>query len=535
MIKNIFLPEKIKNYYLFKKRILGLDIGRTQINAALVVLKGTATILQHLVQEPIEPGPPTSLVERTQAALQKIITRVGKYDVIHSSLSSSLATFKELKLPFLSHEQIKLVVNFEVEPLLPFALQDAVIDFIITKQIPEEKSSEILVAAVQKQYIAQHLQFFEGLKKPDRIIIDLFALYGLFKQIPAYQIAGGMVLLDIGFHSTQLGYIYNGQLRLIRSVPQGITTLSKTISESLSISLNQAMETLIRFGSEKQDWPEYTKAANAALNGFWSTINFTLTSFTAQMPEQGITKMILLGEGTEINGLLSFIQQKLQIPCDLFNGSHLTPEIINTKQKNVSSTALMCISVAIPSPIIENFNLSKDEFVSFDRSLLIKQLVTALVLTILLFTLLITHFVIQVTRLNSNIQTAQQEAIEALQKRFKTIEPEETSLDEALNRAQLELNREEQTCFAFSSQARVEFLRYLLELTTKIDKEGLGFEAEQLTISNGTMILKARVKDGEALINLRRELRQSKLFKSIGPLDNTSFTVEIKLASPMEG
>ena len=53
-----------------------------------------------------------------------------------------------------------MVVNFEVEPLLPFATDDAVIDFIITKQNVAEKSSELLVTAVQKQYITQHLQLF---------------------------------------------------------------------------------------------------------------------------------------------------------------------------------------------------------------------------------------------------------------------------------------------------------------------------------------------------------------------------------------
>ena len=57
-----------------------------------------------------------------------------------------------------------MVIGFEIEPLLPFSLRDAAIDFIITREIPEEKSSEILVTAVQKQQLIHHLEMFEAVR-----------------------------------------------------------------------------------------------------------------------------------------------------------------------------------------------------------------------------------------------------------------------------------------------------------------------------------------------------------------------------------
>ena len=46
MIKNIFLPEQIRGYYLLPVNILGFDIGKTSVKAALIYCKGKETIIK---------------------------------------------------------------------------------------------------------------------------------------------------------------------------------------------------------------------------------------------------------------------------------------------------------------------------------------------------------------------------------------------------------------------------------------------------------------------------------------------------------
>ncbi len=107
---------------------------------------------------------------------------------------------------------------------MPFSLQDAVIDCIITKENSEEKSSEILVAAVQNQVIAQHLALFEAAgAQPEKVTIDMFALYGLYTKIPSYaQQKNGIVLLEIEPQTTRMAYIYNGQLQIYSHLCQRV-------------------------------------------------------------------------------------------------------------------------------------------------------------------------------------------------------------------------------------------------------------------------------------------------------------------------
>ena len=147
-IKEIFLPEKIKSYYLFPKTVVGIEINKTHIIATKTRINGTTSTIELVIEEAIPEETSEENLEKTSPALQSIFSKIGKYDEIHTILPSSVAVFKELKLPFSSREKISMVVGFEIEPLLPFALRDAVIDFIITKEIPEEKSSEIIITAV---------------------------------------------------------------------------------------------------------------------------------------------------------------------------------------------------------------------------------------------------------------------------------------------------------------------------------------------------------------------------------------------------
>jgi 23S rRNA U2552 (ribose-2'-O)-methylase RlmE/FtsJ len=87
--------------------------------------------------------------------------------------------------------------------------------------------------------------------------------------------------------------------------------------------------------------------------------------------------------------------------------------------------------------------------------------------------------------------------------------------------------------FAFSGQARSSVLKYLSDLQA-LDKEGLGLDVSSITINEGVLMLKARVKDYEALKKLEEDLRNSKLFSSVEPQEKTEFSMRINLVKNVE-
>lgn len=540
MIKNIFIPEQFGTHYIFPKRIVGIDIGRTQVHATQLYLKGTAITVEKNIATPLEVNTGNNFQERASNGIAITLKQLDTFDELRSAFPSSLAIFKELKLPFIGHDKIAMVIAFELEPLIPFPLADAIIDFIITKEHPEEKSSEVLVCAVQKTHIIQHLQLFEAAGvNPNKIIVDFFALYGLYKQIPSYaSLTGTVGLIDLGSQSTRIGLITNGQLRLIRTLNKGIVTLAKNLSDSTHIPLQESMEEIIRFGLERYDTPAYTHAVTSSLLQLTNDISFTFNSLASLAEQyQSIEKIIIVGGGAEIKGITNFITNTLSIPCELFNVTELFHNAhVTTSHKNgISVSGVMSLATALPSPITDDFNLKKEEFdTSGKENLLSKQLITAgILITILLSSLALFSF-FQTRKLAKEAQASEQEVITELSDRFPRALEGATDLEEAVEQARQEARKEEQFWFSFANPNRVSFLAYLLELTSRIDQKSLGFVLDKLVITENLITMTGHVRDHEALYLLEKSLSESKLFASIEKQQNPQFaSMKIKLARPM--
>lgn len=534
MITQLFIPEQVRGYYLFPVKIVGIDAGKTSIKATLISCKAKEITIEKFFETPIPPySNPTEYTQHAAAVLKIILDQAAPYNHIISALPSSQAIFKELKLPFLGPETIKKVIGYEVEPLLPFSLQDAVIDCIVTKENKEEKSSEVLVAAVQNQYMAQHLALFEAAgAQPEKVTIDLFALYGLYSIIPAYSAQkGGTVLLEIEPQATRMAYIYDGQLRSIRTLPKGLLDQARLVAQKMGTTEQETLEHMIRFGLEADHDDAFIATLKQTFTTFFNDILFTLQSFVAQAkPPQLISKIILFGASASIKGLAQLVSDLSHIKTEIFQIGGLIHNGFGINAKTaVPQQNLVSLAAALPRSKTYAFNLRKKEFAPSEHAAFIKELITASSLLLFILGALIGNTIWQTVKLRREAYQSEQETIDAIKEHIKKIPDEANTLDEVLDAAKIQLNQEEKIWSAFSGAARSQFLEYLLELSSKINKANLGLDVEKLSILPDTIILKASVRDFEALTTLENDLNQSKLFKVEPVHDPKNFTMTIHI------
>jgi len=524
MIKNIFVPEKIGSYYLFPKRIIGFDIGKTVVHACKIYLSGQKISVEKCLEERIALGENTDYQERAGNTIRSVLEAAGPYNSIYSAIDSSRIIFKKLMLPFIQYDRIKKVIYFEVEPLLPFPLHEAVVDFIIVDQNREENKSEVLVAAVQHEQLEQHVQLFEQAGvKPEVVIVDLFALYGLYQRIPSYaQLEGDVALIDLGVHATRIAYIHDKRLSFIRTVPKGLSVVAKMVGTKLGISANDAMEQIMRFGLEREDEPTYSDAITNALTSFWHDLSFTLRSFSMRTDVLSINKLLLLGIGPDIKGLSSFVSNLLHVSCEPFIINELFKEknITIKQDQRISSSTFISLSVVLPSPITERFNLLLGEQRILYAAVVNKQLIVGLILVITLFVVLFVNSFLQVRTLRNEWRLSEKQAVRVLKERLPKLVGDRLGV---LVRNARDVVDEEEKRIALMSPVRVSFLNYLLELITRIDKKALGLVVDQIAIGDGVMTLKGRVKDFDALRRLEANLRESKLFNYTESQEKTEF------------
>lgn len=533
MIINIFVPEKIDNYYLLSKRVIGFDLSKTHVYASQLLLSGSTITIEKFYQEQISPDATRPYQQRVSEAIQKVLQQAPTCNAINTSLSSSVVIFKELQLPFTDPEKIALVINYEVEPYLPFAITDAIVDFIITKTNTAENTANVMVAAVQKNYIADHLSYFqEAGYTPTKVSIDLFDLYGLYNEIPSYAAKKEtVVLIDIEFHVTRIAFILNGQLKLIRTLPKGIAHVAKHVAQSLNIANGEALEDLIRFGFEKHDEPLYKQAVSESFKSFMQEISFTLQSFLSQtQTEQQIDRLLLLGRGAEIHGIDTHFSEALGISCDLFDGNALL-KMSSVTIKNatrIPRSSIMSLSTAFPSKITELLNMRQQEFALPTAATFNQRFFTALGLLTLFLGLLIGHSYWQKRSLTTTARAMERAVITRLQE-LDLADEDERTLEGALPQAEEKVTQEEELWFAFSRQRRFSFLKALQDLSTAIDRKAVGLNLNKLVITTNEITFEGQVKGFEELKVLERELRESKLFTFVPTLQELKFSEKLPL------
>ena len=540
IIKNIFIPEKIGNYYVFGQRIAAFELTKTNLYVTVVYRKARSITIEKFIDIPLNGA--ADYADRAVQALKTAATQIPRSADIYTCLPSAQALLKELKLPFIGREKIAMVVNYEVESFLPFALPDAIIDFIVTREHAAEKSSEILVVAVQKTFVAQHLALFEsaGLK-PEQITLDVFGIYSIFKETPSYaNKKGGIVLLEIENQQTRMAYIFDGALRSTRTFNKGLYDLARVISERIHIEPPAIIDYLNRAGLYSEDHSDHQKTYQEEFANFINSISLTLQSFTALVqPPQTINHIILYGPCTTIKGLPDLITDSLSIPCTIWDVAEFIKTnsiLIKNKHATIPQSHLVTTGIALPAASIEPLNVRRDEFAVATRSEFFISLIIAGLLTLFIVLALAMSLYFKTRQLRNYARELEQESIEALRERFKKIPEDATTLDEVVDAAQQEIDREEKVWFAFSGAGRDSILRYLLELTTRVDKESLGLKIERLTIGEDTITLKASVRGTEELAALERDLRASKLFSYVEPQqDPKSFTMVIRLTKQALG
>ncbi len=519
MIRTIFFPEKIGSYYLFTVRIAACEITRSYIRATLVKASGKDRIIEKIVEKPIAGDVTLTYQERVANTLQEVFAQLGKYDKVSAIMTSNVVITKELTLPFVNVDKIKMILPFEMEPLLPFPLADATVDCIITDTKPD--TTTILAFAVKNDMLIDQIGLFEkaGIQT-SRVTVDLVELYALYKELNP-ESKQNVVLLYMGLQTSRVGIVVNGQLKATRLLPQGALKLAKLF--------NKESEQMIHSGLD-----EDIAAATEQAKPFFADIAFTLQSFTAKMPaDQKFQKIIIMGTAADIKGMPTIVENIFQIPCEVIPANIILQSGLAAMGENhgIPNNSLIAVSTALSLPVSQDFNLLKVAAEAEEEKAFNYRMIAALGLALLVIGSILISGFLNARKIKQEIEASEKEAVAKLKKDFPSLSARygSTGLDAIKNAARAEVAREKNIWFALSTQHRDSFLHYLQELFTRLDATGLGLIITRLSLDEDTLNLEGSVKDFEALKQLEEDLRQSKLFTNVPRLQELKFSVKITL------
>lgn len=238
---------------IMSRKIVGLDIGSHSIKVVSARERLGKVELLQFYERPVNG-------EGIEDLIKSIFQEGGLHpDVVVSSVPGSAVSVHYLKIPFSDEAKIGQVVPYEVEGIVPFPLEEMVIDqFILSKSngASPNNGSSVCVALIKKGTLKNHIDTLKGAHIEPKIIeIESLALYHAFMEW--HKTEDTVALLDIGSARSNLCIVSRGKPVYVRTFSRGGGGITSAVQESLGISFDEAEQKKIATGilfDDKGKW-----------------------------------------------------------------------------------------------------------------------------------------------------------------------------------------------------------------------------------------------------------------------------------------
>jgi type II secretion system protein L len=199
------------------RKVLGIDIRNHSLSAVLL----NSSLREYRVDDYIhlpfsDPNDPEKGLPAALDTLMEKMDLAGSDCVV--SIPAGHFTFRNLQVPFSNSRKIRMVLPFELEPTLPYAVDDLVVDFYPLNGSPEGDQTELIAAAIEKNRLAPYIEALASIE----VVPEKLTLSGLPTALClAHQADLGedQLFIEIDKASGTLFMLAGDRLQLIRSFP----------------------------------------------------------------------------------------------------------------------------------------------------------------------------------------------------------------------------------------------------------------------------------------------------------------------------
>ena len=304
--------------------VWAIDIGSNSLKALHLSAEGGAVEVigfDNIRHSKILTGSGVKDAERDELialSLRQFIQQndLGKDDVVISVPSqNSFARF--VNLPPVEQKRIPEIVKFEAAQQIPFDINDVQWDWQLMTET-DSPENKVGIFAVKNEVVTSALAHFS--RENVTVSYVQMAPMALYNYV-LYDRADlgssdnqAIVVLDIGAENTDL-VVCTKSTVWQRCVPMGGNAFTKAISDAFKLNFEKA-EKLKRTAAMSKYARQIFQAMRPVFTDLASEIQRSLGFYSSSNPDTKLSKIIALGGGTNMRGLLKYLQQTLRIPVE---------------------------------------------------------------------------------------------------------------------------------------------------------------------------------------------------------------------------
>ncbi len=225
---------------IMSRNILGIDIRNDAVSAVLIKSGIKANRIEAYEHIPVSDQ--KDIASCIDSLLKSLVKQTDISDSICvASFPASQISYRNIKLPFKEQKKIKQILPYELEPTLPFLVDDLIIDYNSINQQGRSGPADytdIVAAAVEKSALKSYLNTLASFNITPKIVT-----VGGYPTALCLSnnttVSENRLFVDIGNKNSSVFILVAGQIYLMRSFLTGAANSS--IAESLGSEIKRTI------------------------------------------------------------------------------------------------------------------------------------------------------------------------------------------------------------------------------------------------------------------------------------------------------
>jgi len=209
-----------------------------------------------------------------------------------------------------------------VQEFIPIPVEEAVLDFDILEEFEHEggKMLRVLLVAAQRPMVETVVEAAHQARlEPVGVDLIPFALLRSVGEVDGavFDQQGEEAVVDIGAEITSICVHDHGVPRFVRILPSGGGDITTAVSRALGVSMEEAEALKTGQGSESPTGAEDARrVAHGRASSFVDEIRSSLEFYSAQTPGARVTRVLVTGGGSKLEGFPELLEERLAIPVE---------------------------------------------------------------------------------------------------------------------------------------------------------------------------------------------------------------------------
>ncbi len=294
--------------------------------------------------------------EMVRKKLLQLLDKVG-YDKkitspwVVADLPEPKTFLTSIEFDMLGSQITKEDVEFQCQKHLPFDLNNAYLDWQIIPRSSDEKTTRVLVGAVEKIAADSYTYLLQSADlQPIALEVEALAI----ARVLINENTGCGAILDLGATRSAIIIYDNGGVRFSTSLNFSGELINTALVQNLKISYEKIEEMKIKNGLNYiKEFPNYLKIVDDLTQELTNEIKKAFDYYEDHYPSaEKIEKMILCGGMAEMENLRDTLTRRLEVPCEFANSfQNIATKYLTGDSKKTSLTMISAIGLAMRATV----------------------------------------------------------------------------------------------------------------------------------------------------------------------------------------